>query len=148
MAWRARDRRGAQAGGLYRPYQRAGRDDRFLGNRRGGPANAPLVTGPVELSNTRLTGFNLGSKLSAISAFTGSRSTGDTTEVQTLRLTLDSSPAGVRTDNLYAQLPALGTVTGNGAVSAAGALNYRLFIKLNTTAGSTAPAVSKSSRAC
>ena len=103
-----------------------------------GPANAPLVNGPVELSNTRLTGFNLGSKLSAISAFTGSRSTGDTTEVQTLRLTLDSSPAGVRTDNLYALLPALGTITGNGTVSAAGALNYRLLIKLNTAAGSTA----------
>jgi AsmA protein len=103
-----------------------------------GPANAPVITGPVELNSTRLTGFNLGSKLSAISALTGSRSTGDTTEIQTLRLSLESSTAGVRTDNLYALLPALGTITGNGTVSAAGALNYRLFIKLNTAAGSTA----------
>src|SRR5271156_5176260 len=29
--------RGARVGGICRTYQRAGRDDRFLGNRRGGP---------------------------------------------------------------------------------------------------------------
>lgn len=101
-----------------------------------GPANSPVIAGPVDVNGTRLTGFNLGSKLSAISALTGSHSTGDTTEIQTLRLNVDSSAAGVRTDNVYALLPALGTITGNGTVSAAGVLNYRLLIKLSTSTGS------------
>jgi AsmA protein len=99
-----------------------------------GPANAPVIAGPVEVDNTRLAGFNLGSKLGPLAGLGGAR-TGDTTEVQTLRLVLQSSPAGVRTDNVYALLPALGTITGNGTVSDAGALNYRLLIKLNTTSG-------------
>jgi AsmA protein len=99
-----------------------------------GPANAPVVTGPVAVSNTRLAGFNLGSKLGGIAALTGAK-TGDTTELQALRLALQSSPAGVRTDNVYAFLPALGTVTGDGTVSSAGALNYRLLVKLNTSSG-------------
>jgi AsmA protein len=99
-----------------------------------GPANAPVITGPVEISNTSLTGFNLGSKLGPLAGFTGVK-TGDSTQIQTLRLNLQSSPAGVRTDNVYAALPGLGQITGNGEVSAAGALNYRLLVKLNTTSG-------------
>ncbi len=99
-----------------------------------GPANAPVIAGPVEISNTSLTGFNLGSKLGPLAGFAGVR-TGDSTQIQTLRLNLQSSSAGVRTDNVYALLPGLGQISGNGAVSAAGALNYHLLVKLNTSSG-------------
>lgn len=99
-----------------------------------GPATAPVITGPVEISNTNLTGFNLGSKLGPLAGLTGVK-TGDSTQIQTVRLALQSSSAGVRTDNVYASLPGLGQITGNGEVSSAGALNYRLVVKLSGPSG-------------
>ena len=42
---------------------------------------------------------------------------------------------GVRANNIYTLLPALGEASGNGIVSPAGALNFKLTMKLNTSRG-------------
>jgi AsmA protein len=99
-----------------------------------GPANNTTIAGPVELNNTRLAGFNLGSKLAGTAALGGVK-TGDTTSIQTLRMNVQLTNAGVRTDNLYALLPALGEVSGYGTISAGGALAYRLLVKVSTSSG-------------
>ena len=92
------------------------------------------IAGPVEMDNTRLAGFNLGSKLQGMAALGGVQS-GDATSIQTMRTTMQVTNAGVQTDNLYVLLPALGEATGSGSIAPGGALNYRLTVKLQTTKG-------------
>ncbi|HZU44461.1 MAG TPA: AsmA family protein [Terriglobales bacterium] len=94
-----------------------------------GPVDKPVIAGPIKLANTRLAGFNLGSKLSAISALSG-KNTGNDTEIQVLSTNVHAAPDGIRTDNVNLVIPALGTVTGAGTISPAGALNYKLNIGL------------------
>ena len=99
-----------------------------------GPLDALVISGPVELNNTRLSGFNLSSQLKGI-AGAAIGDTGNMTNIQTLRLQLQVAKDGVRANNIYTLLPALGEASGNGTVSPAGALNFKLSMKLNTTRG-------------
>jgi AsmA protein len=99
-----------------------------------GPLDALVISGPVELGNTRLAGFNLSSQLKGI-AGAAIGDTGNMTNIQTLRLQLRVAQDGVRTDNIYTLLPALGEASGNGIVSPAGALDFKLTMKLNTSQG-------------
>jgi AsmA protein len=99
-----------------------------------GPLDALVISGPVELGNTRLSGFNLNSQLKGI-AGAAIGDTGNMTNIQTLRLQLQVAKDGVRASNIYTLLPALGEASGNGTVSPAGALNFKLSMKLNTSRG-------------
>lgn len=94
-----------------------------------GPVDKPLITGPVRLANTRLAGFNLGSKLAAVSALSG-KNTGNDTAIQNFSTNLRAAPDGIRTDNVSLIIPALGQATGAGTISPSGALNYRMNISL------------------
>ena len=106
-----------------------------------GSTAAPLINGQLRLENTNLAGFDLGSKLSAVTALTGAK-TGSATAIRSLSTNLNINGGNVRTDNLAPlDVPALGTATGAGTVSASGALNYNLILKLTGimgTAGSVA----------
>ena len=97
-----------------------------------GTANAPTISGPVEVDNTRLAGFDLGSKIGGLKPVSGSQGG---TAIQTLRANVNSSPAGTRIDNLYVSVPSLGTADGSGTVSPAGGLNFHVVAKLNPGAG-------------
>jgi AsmA protein len=97
-----------------------------------GPANAPTISGPVQVDNTRLAGFDLGSKIGGLKPVSGSQGG---TPIQTLRANVTSSPAGTRIDNLYIAVPSLGTAAGAGTVSPAGGLNFHVVAKLNPGAG-------------
>jgi len=94
-----------------------------------GPIDKPVIAGPVRLANTRLAGFNLGSKLSAISALSG-RNLGNDTEIQNISTNLRAAADGIRTDNVNLTIPALGQAMGAGTISPAGALNYKLNLSL------------------
>jgi len=94
-----------------------------------GPVDKPVIAGPIRLANTRLAGFNLGSKLSAISALSG-KNMGNDTDIQNLSANVRAAADGVRTDNVNLIIPALGTVTDAGTISPSGALNYRLNLGL------------------
>jgi len=97
-----------------------------------GPATAPIVSGPVQVDNTRLTGFDLSSKIGGLKPV--SRSQGGT-QIQTLRANVNSSSQGTRIDDLYAALPLLGTATGAGTIAPGGGINFQVVAKLNTTSG-------------
>ena len=96
-----------------------------------GPIDRLVTSGPVNISNTTLTGFNLASKMSALSALAGIKGGADTA-IQTLSSELRVSPEGIRTDNLNVVVPSIGTVTGAGTIGANNALNYKLNAKLNS----------------
>jgi AsmA protein len=95
-----------------------------------GPVDKLVIVGPIRLAQTKLAGFNLSSKMSAISALSGSQS-GSDTSIQNLSTDARVAPEGVRTQNINLTIPALGTVTGNGTISPAGALDYKMNASLS-----------------
>lgn len=95
-----------------------------------GPAEKPVITGPIRLADTRLAGFNLGSKLSAVSALSGAQ-TGSDTSIQNLSTDARVAPEGTHTDNINLTIPALGTLTGSGTISPGGSLNYHMTANLS-----------------
>ena len=94
-----------------------------------GPLDRLVITGPVSVSNATLSGFNLSSKMSAISALAGIKG-GSETVIQTLSSDLRVAPEGIRTDNLNVVVPTIGTVTGAGTIGANNSLNYKMHAKL------------------
>ena len=94
-----------------------------------GPLDHLVITGPLNVANTRLTGFNLLSKMSAIAALAGVHG-GNETDIQTLASGLRVAPEGIRADNLNLIVPALGTLTGAGTIGANNALDFKMVAKL------------------
>lgn len=97
-----------------------------------GPTTAPTISGPVEVDNTKLAGFDLSSKIGGLKPVAGSQGG---TEIQKVSANVNSSAQGTRIENLYASIPQLGTATGAGTVAPGGAINFELVAKLNTTSG-------------
>ncbi len=95
-----------------------------------GPVDKLVITGPIRLAQTKLAGFNLASKMSAISALSGAQ-TGSDTSIQNLSTDARVAPEGVHTQNINLTIPALGTVTGDGTISPGGALNYKMNASLS-----------------
>ena len=116
-----------------------------------GSTASPVVSGPVKVVNTQLAGFNLGSKLQELSKFTGGRitsATGSGTSIRSLTMNVREQGGAIQTSNIALDVAGVGTATGGGTVSAAGALAYNVILKLtglslsgsNTTASQAAPA--------
>lgn len=99
-----------------------------------GPATAPTMTGPVEISNTTLVGFDLGANSEGLNL---TQKTGDTTEIRVLRATVNSSAQTTRLIGIYAELPQYGTATGDGSVAPAGELDFHLNAKIYTNGAGT-----------
>jgi AsmA protein len=96
-----------------------------------GPLNKLVSTGWVKMSNSALAGFNLGSKLSALSKLTGkSTDTGNDTKIENLSFDVRNSPEGTRLDKMDVVIPSLGTVTGAGTISADKALDFKMVANL------------------
>src|SRR5712671_2703921 len=98
-----------------------------------GPLDRLIITGPLNISGTHLSGYNLGSKLGAIAAFTGNKSSTDTL-IQTFSSALHVAPEGIKADNIVLDVPSLGIVTGNGVIAGDNSLDFKMLIKLAGTA--------------
>ncbi len=97
-----------------------------------GPLDRLVTTGPVKLANTQLAGFNLGSKLSAISALSG-KQTGNDTSIQNLSADTRVAPDGTQLDKISLVVPSLGTVAGAGTISPSSALDFKMAADLSGT---------------
>jgi len=95
-----------------------------------GPVDKLVITGPVRLANSKLAGFDLGSKLGALSAFTGKTVSNSDTSIQNFSLNTRVAPEGTKADNINLAIPALGVITGAGTVSPAGALAFKMLANL------------------
>jgi AsmA protein len=98
-----------------------------------GPLDRLVINGPLNITGTHLSGYNLGSKLGAIAAFTGNKSSTDTL-IQTFSSALRVAPEGIKADNILLDVPSLGTVTGNGVIAGDNSLDFKMLIKLTGTA--------------
>ncbi len=90
-----------------------------------GPASAVVISGPVSVQNTRLTGFDLGTKMSPIEKLAGIKS-GPNTEVQTLSANLRLSPQGTSLQDIRLVLPSVGELSGGGTISPRHALDFKM----------------------
>jgi len=105
-----------------------------------GPTNHLVTTGPVGLFNGKLAGFDLGSKMSAISALTGVK-TGKDLDIEKLTTNLRMAPDGLRADNFNAAVSGLGTVIGAGTIDARNNLDFKMVATLaNSPGGATSRA--------
>jgi AsmA protein len=95
-----------------------------------GPMDKLVITGPVRLANTKLTGFDLGSKLGALSAFAGKAASNPDTSIQNASLNARVAPEGTKADNINLTVPTVGVITGAGTVSPVGALNFKMLAEL------------------
>jgi AsmA protein len=95
-----------------------------------GPVDKLVSTGDVKLNNSQLAGFNLASKMSAISALSGQK-TGNDTSIQNLSSDVRVAPDGTRLEKISLIVPALGTVAGTGTVSPSGTLNFNMTANLS-----------------
>jgi AsmA protein len=96
-----------------------------------GPATAPVLAGPVSIDNTKLAGFDIGSKIQGSNLLGGKSSGG--TDIQTLRANLRSSAQTTQLSDIYGNLPQIGTASGSGTVAPSGALDFKLNAKLNNS---------------
>lgn len=99
----------------------------------GGPVDRLVTSGHVSLSNARLVGFDLGAKMGSLSSLAGVPKGSDTV-IQTLSSDVRVAPEGIRTDNLNVVVPAIGSMTGSGTISAKQELDYKMVAKLSNSA--------------
>ena len=94
-----------------------------------GPTNRLVTDGTLALANGKLAGFDLGSKMSAISALTGLK-TGSDLIIEKMSTNVHMAPDGLRADNFNAVLPSLGSMVGAGTVDAKNNLDFKMAATL------------------
>ncbi len=104
-----------------------------------GPTDRLVTNGTVGVYNTKLVGFDLGSKLSAISMLTGVK-TGNDLNIEKLTTDLHMAPDGLKADNFLAVLPPLGSLTGLGTIDSKNNLDFKMVANLANAAAAPASA--------
>jgi AsmA protein len=100
-----------------------------------GPTNKLVTTGNVGLFNAKLVGFDLGSKLAAVSKLVGVN-TGKDLDIEKMTTDLRMAPTGLEAKNFQAVVPSLGTLVGNGTIDAKNELDFKMAATLkNGVAG-------------
>jgi AsmA protein len=93
-----------------------------------GPISGAVIAGPVEIDNTQLAGFDLGSRIQGMNPLGG---TSGGTAIQKVSADLNSSPQTTQLSNIYGSIPQIGTATGSGTVSPSQALDFQMVAKFN-----------------
>jgi len=94
-----------------------------------GPTNKLVTDGTIGLNSAKLEGFDLGSKMTAITALTGLK-TGKDLEIEKLSTIVHMAPNGLRAENFNAILPALGTLAGAGTLDSKNNLDFKMAATL------------------
>lgn len=106
-----------------------------------GPTNKLVTTGNVGLYSAKLAGFDLGSKLSAVSSLTGVKSGSDLV-IEKLTSNLRMAPDGLKADNFDAVIPSVGTMVGAGTIDSKNELDFKMVATLTDVLGEAASPVS------
>jgi AsmA protein len=99
-----------------------------------GPLDRLVTSGPVNVTNTKVQGFNLKQRASAVSALAGMPSGSDLL-IQLLNSKLRVAPEGIRADDLQLVVPNVGTLLGAGTIGANNALNFKMKARLANGGG-------------
>jgi AsmA protein len=99
-----------------------------------GPLDRLVITGPLTISNTHLTGYNLAGKLAPLAAFAGLKASDDTL-IQTASSAVRVAPDGLRADNILIDVPSIGSLTGSGTINTSNIMAFPMMMKLAGAAG-------------
>ena len=97
-----------------------------------GPLTAIVGDASLKVGNTKLTGFDLGTKLSVIETLAGIKATPDTV-IETLSSKLHVAPEGQTVRELNLVVPSIGNLDGAGTISAAHALDFTMRATVHTS---------------
>ncbi len=99
-----------------------------------GSTDRLVTTGSLGLSNTKLVGFDLASKIKTVASLAGIKTAADT-EIQTFTANVRSDPSGINVSALSFVAPALGELSGDGTVSESRALDFKMLAKIRNSGG-------------
>jgi AsmA protein len=94
-----------------------------------GPVADLTSVGSVALNNVRLSGFDMGKKLTVIESLAGIKNT-PTTQIETLSSDLKNNDQGTALDNMKLVVTDIGELTGSGTVSPARALDFKMRVSV------------------
>lgn len=97
-----------------------------------GPANRLAGGGTLALENTRLAGFDLGSKIALVQRLAGIKG-GPDTDIKVLSALVKTAPEGTSMDDIKLVAPAIGELSGAGTISPENALNFKMKVTLHTS---------------
>jgi AsmA protein len=104
-----------------------------------GPTNKLVTSGNVGMFNAKLAGFDLGSKLAAVSHLVGIN-TGKDLDIEKVTSDLHVAPTGLQAQNFEAVVPSLGSLMGNGTIDARNQLDFKMAATLKGAVGGAAGA--------
>jgi AsmA protein len=96
-----------------------------------GPTTNLVTSGTAGIFSVKLAGFDLGSKMSSISAITGLKS-GKDLDIEKMTANLRMTRDGLRADNFIAILPAFGQILGAGTIDAKNNLDFKMAATLKS----------------
>jgi AsmA protein len=96
-----------------------------------GPTTNLVTSGNAGIFSVKLAGFDLGSKMSSISALTGLKS-GKDLDIEKMTSNLRMTRDGLRADNFIAVLPAFGQIVGAGTIDAKNNLDFKMGATLKS----------------
>jgi len=106
-----------------------------------GATNKLVTTGNVGLFSAKLAGFDLGSKMSAISSLTGVQ-TGKDLQIEKLTTDVRMAPDGIKADHFIAVVPSLGNLVGGGTIDSKNNLDFKMAATLTNALGAAGSPVS------
>jgi len=104
-----------------------------------GPTNKLVTDGNIGLFNGKLSGFDLGQKMSGVASLAGIK-TGQDLDITKMTANVHMAPTGLRADNFDLEVPTLGTVVGGGTLDAKNNMDFKLVA---TVTGSVLGAAGK-----
>jgi len=106
-----------------------------------GPTNRLVTTGDVGLFSAKLSGFDLGSKMSGVGSLAGLKS-GKDLDIEKFTTNLRMAPEGLKADDVIAVLPAVGSLAGGGTIDSKNELDFKMAATLTSGVGAVASPVS------
>jgi len=102
-----------------------------------GPTNKLVTDGTIGLYNGKLSGFDLGQKMSGVASLAGIK-TGKDLEIEKLTSNVHMAPTGMKIENLNLVVPTLGTVVGGGTLDSGNNLNFNAVATVSSAMVSNA----------
>jgi AsmA protein len=102
-----------------------------------GPTNKLVTDGNIGFFNGKLSGFDLGQKMSGVASLAGIKS-GKDLEIEKLTSDVHMAPTGLRADNFNLVVPALGTVVGGGTLDSKNNMDFKLVATVSSSVASAA----------
>jgi AsmA protein len=99
-----------------------------------GPIEKITTAGTVDIARTRLTGFDLGNKMSTVASLVGIKASPET-EIEKFFSAIRITPEETRFSNLELIVPSLGQLLGGGTIDSRHTLDFKMLARLKTASG-------------